>query len=379
MKNILLVSHYTETMGVMDKLASYFSRHNYSLFFILNPLNPKSLLSNKIKFGSKEIKYKLPWMIQYLLEGGLAVYKFKTNFKIKTEFDLAICFDPLSFINTYIFRKFYKIKKIVYYNVDFSIRRFNNRAINYIYLLINIFAYRKCDYFFYLTENFIKKIDLFGKYSDKSFLLRHSVNIKKNVNNIRKIPNSIIYAGSLSNTNAADFTDLIKALELIKRNDIDFVFDLYGEGEQKSYIKEIVNKSMVRKNINFKGVVANNILIEKILPKYKIGVCLYITEKKNSIADYMFNGTDLTTKIVEYIACGLPVVSIRLYDAFNIIKKNEFGFLVKDRIEWDIALTKLLTDIHLYNFYSKNAFNYARNYDEKKILNPVLDKILQDM
>jgi glycosyltransferase involved in cell wall biosynthesis len=92
----------------------------------------------------------------------------------------------------------------------------------------------------------------------------------------------------------------------------------------------------------------------------------------------MFQGTELTTKIVEYIGSGLPVVTTRLYGAFDIIEKNKFGFLVHSSKEWYMAIKKLLLDKNFYKIYSVNALNFAKNYDEEKVLTPVFDKIFQD-
>jgi len=372
MKNILLVSHYTDMPGVMDKLSLYFLKHNYSLVFALNPLNPKSSLKSVIKIDEREIKYKIFWSFQYIFEGIIFFIKYKFNIKKTIKFDLTVCFDPLSFFHVFLLKRFLKVGKIVYYNVDFSTRRFRNRIANYIYLSLNKFAFRKCDYFLCLTNNFISHIDPSNKYSDKSFLLKHTVRLNNKLNNIKKIPNSIIYAGSLYKT--VDFNNLIKALELIKQKGINF--DIYGDGEQKEYFKKLINNSTLKDNVNFKGVVDNETLFKEVLPQYMIGVCPYITRENNYEANHMFTGTDLTTKMVEYIGSGLPIVTTRLCDAFDVIERNKFGFLVYSSEEWYMAIKKLLLDKNLYAVYSANALNFAQNYDEEKVLTPIFDKIM---
>lgn len=377
MKKVLVISHYAESPGVMDKLSLYFLKHNYLLVFALNPLNPKSSLESVIKTDEKEIRYKIFWLFQYIFEGIIFFIKYKFNIRKTIKFDLAICFDSLSFFHLFLFKRFLKIKKIIYYNVDFSIRRFRNRIVNYIYLSLNKFAFKNCDYFFYLTENFIKNINPTNKYRDKTFLLKHTINMNSVGRITKKIPKSIIYAGSLSRT--VGFTNLIKALELIKKEGTNFIFDIYGDGQQKENLMTLIKNSSIGQVVNLKGVVKNEVLIKEILPKYMIGVCPYITRENNYEADHMFTGTDLTTKIVEYIGSGLPIVTTRLYDAFDVIKKNKFGFLVYSRKEWYMAIKKLLLDKNLYTRYSNNALNFAKNYDEEKVLTPIFDKILQDL
>ena len=70
-----------------------------------------------------------------------------------------------------------------------------------------------------------------------------------------------------------------------------------------------------------KGVVENKILIEEILPRYKIGVCPYATKRDSFAPDHVFLGSDLTAKLVDYIAAGLPVVTTEINDAFNMIEE----------------------------------------------------------
>lgn len=375
MVNILIISHYTEVPGVMDKVALYLKNHKYSLCFVLNPLLPKSSLKSIIKSDKKEITYKIFYLFQYIFEGVVSITKYKsTNIKL-VDFDIAICFDPLSFLNTLIFKKLYKIKKIIYYNVDFSMGRFNNGIMNFIYLMADRFSYRKCDYFFYLTANQTKKIDPTNRFNEKAFLLKHTFNINSINKNIKKIPKSIIFSGTLGYS--VSFIDLFEALKTIKRVGINFVFDIYGEGNQKKQLEYYVDSSIIKNNVHFKGIVSNEVLICEVLPKYSFGVCPYVTQVKNAVLSHIFTATDLTTKLVEYIAVGLPIISTRLTDFFNIIEANNFGFIVKNKNDWYGALIKLLNDDDLLNNYSENAFEYSKNYDEEKILTPIFDKILK--
>lgn len=372
MKNILLASHYAETPGVVDKLALYFKKHNCSLFFILNPLFPSSSLQSILKLEKKEVKYKIFWPFQYFLEGLFAFIKFKTYFKEKNKFDLGLCIDPLSFLNVYIFKKFYQIDKLLYLNIDFSTQRFSNKLMNFAYLKINEFAYRKCDYFLYFTPKFIQYVDSDRYYIDKAFLIKHWIDTSSIKIQTKKKKNSIVFAGNLSYS--VDFKPLLSALQKIKKEKIDFVFDIYGEGELRKRLQGQVVKLGLEKNIFFKGVIDNKTLIQEILPIYMIGVCPYITKRNVTHFDHMFQGVDLTSKLVEYIAAGLPIITTKLYDAFQIIEKKKIGFLVKSTDEWYLAIKKLLSNYNLYLEYQRNALKFAENYDEEKVLNPIFKK-----
>lgn len=334
---------------------------------------PRSPLGSVVKTGEKEIRYKILWPLQFILEGIIFNVRYLINFKIKRKFNLAICFDPLSFIHTYLSKKILQIDLIIYFNVDFSTKRYGNNIANFIYLLLNRFAFRKCDTFFSITRDFLEKIDPAGDYAHKTFLLKHTVNIVHPVS-VSRIPNSIVFVGSLSHT--VDFKNLLKALEMLKNDSIDFVFDIYGTGHQKEELENLIHDSPIGPAVHFQGVVNNEVLLQQVLPKYMIGVCPYITREHHYETDHMFNGTDLTTKIVEYIGSGLPVITTRLYDAFDVIEKKRFGFIVQSPDEWYTALKKLLVDGKLYEEYRSDALNFAQNYDEEAVYTPIFTKIL---
>ena len=57
---------------------------------------------------------------------------------------------------------------------------------------------------------------------------------------------------------------------------------------------------------------------------------------------------------------------------------NKFGFLVDSPKKWCEAIKKLLLDKKFYKIYSSNALNFAKNYDEEKVLTPVFNKIFSD-
>lgn len=375
MRNILLISHYTNTPGVMDKIAVYTSSRKFNNYFILHPLFPSSNNKSKLVIGNKIIsKFKINYLIQFIAEGIVSaffIFKYCKNIK----FNATICFDPLSFINTYLFKKIMRIDNVVYFNVDYSTKRFNNFIMNYLYLFLDHYSYRKSDYFMYLTEKYISKVDPDNKYTYKAFAIKHIGLAKKN-KKVNKIENSIIFTGTLSNT--VDFLDLFTALRKIQNDGKNFRFDIYGGGMQKQLLRQKVIDVGLASSINFYAPVSTETLINDVLPKYQIGVAPYIINNrcvKN--LDHMFMGTDLTTKIVDYISAGLPVVSTKLYSAFEDIEKGKFGFLVSSVYEWKISIEKLLYSANILNEYSNNAESYSKRYNAEKVLDSVFNKILK--
>lgn len=376
-KNILLVSHYTPIPGPVDKWSLYLDKKGFLVTRFYNPLYPRSQQKSRIINENKTIEYKIPWPFQFTLEGFVMAVIYCLKTKYQKEFDLAICFDPLAFWHTYFLKRFLSIHKIIYFNVDFSAQRFSNILMDSIYQKTNLFAYKKSDYFFSITKTFIDKIDPKNEYKtkDKVFIMKHTIDMNIKRKEKTKKNNSIAFVGTLDGY--TNFDDLIQALKLLKRDGVQFLFDIYGYGDQEEILKTKIQDSALVKEVKFKGLVGHDKLIKFILTKYRIGVCPYVDKFNNSGSDYLYNATDLTTKIVDYIGSGLPVISTKISPAFEVIEKNKFGFLVKNTREWYEVLRKLLTDKNLYRQYHLNAINFAKkHYDEDKFIGPIIEKVL---
>lgn len=376
MKKILLVSHYTGTPGgPVDKLYEFLKREN-KVYDIRHPLWLKSNLPSVISDGKKKTYFRIYSPIQYPLEGFIALL-FWNFFKKPKKIDLAICFDSLSFMHIFMLKFLFRVDKIVFYNIDYSRQRFQNKVMNFIYRRINHFSYRKCDYFFSLYDTFIKEVDPKDTYAYKNYLVKTTVNTHSINTRLKKYKNSLIYAGVLD-YGSVNFVPLLAALKRLKKEGSEFRFDVYGKEGTKAELRKDIAKFHLEEFVSLKGVVENKMLIEEILPRYKVGVCPYITKRDRFAPDHVFLGSDLTAKLVDYIAAGLPIVTTGINDAFEMIEKNKFGFLVNTEEDWYIAIKKLLLIQTLHSVYRKNALKFAKNYDEKMVLGPIFKKILKN-
>lgn len=374
MKKVLFISHFSGTPGgPVDKLYE-FLRKNNSVYNIKHPLIPNSDLKSSITDGKEKVQFKITPSFQYFFEGLVTLFKFRSNFD-PDKIDFAICFDSLSFIQLYFFKDFFKVRKIIFYNCDYSKKRFANPILNFIYQQANFFAYKKCAYFFSLSARFIEDIDPEKKYQNKNYILSGMVDLKSINRNVKQLKNYLVYAGVLE-YGSVDFDPLLKSLEKLKKSKVDFILDLYGKENPNSSIRKKISQMKLQSHINFKGTVENKTLVENILPQYVVGLAPYVSRNNPSAPDHAFLATDLTAKLVDYIAAGLPVITSELNNGFKEIEKNKFGFLVKSEEDWFRKIKTFLTNKQIRNEYGKNALNYAKKYDISIIINPILEKVL---
>lgn len=367
MKTVLLASHDSGTPGgPVDKLTNFLK--NYNLIIVKHPLSPSSQVKSIIRSKRINEEFKIRPSVQYFYEGYLTSKKISSY--LRKPVDLSICFDPLSFFNIYLFNHVYKSKKIIYYNLDYSEKRFSNPAMNSVYIWMHKFAYKKSNYFFSLREGVREKVDPENNNAYKNFVVGQTVKIKKVKS--KKIPGSLVYAGATGKS--IDFLPLFKALANLKNNNIFFMLDIFGE--ENDQLTKIIKKFSLNSMISVKKPLNSDVLTETILPRYKIGLSPYKTKKNIDAPDYLFQGRLLSAKVVDYIAANMPVIATKINPEFDVIEKNHFGFLAETESEWENALKTLLVDDKTYKEYQRNASRYALKFDEIKIFGNALKKVL---
>jgi len=377
MKRFLLVSHYTLAAGPVQKLDAYLRKNKkFQVTTIYHPLFPNiNLPSRIVNSRNTSFSYKIPFA-QYCFE-VIVNYWFLKSKANEKYFDAVICFDPLSYFYCFLLRLFFKFKINIYFNVDFSRKRFINGLLNFIYQRLNLFAYANCDYFFAITYNFVEAIDPKNTIKPKSriFRLKHTFDINelKKRKNIHKINHSLIFIGSFYYS--LEFETLFQALAELKKKEINFVFHLYGSGNLHA-IKNLIEKYSLKKEVKIKQAKPYSELISTVLPQYQIGVCPYDSTRNQSKISFVQEADDLTTKMVDYISCGLPFITTLISPKLKFIEDEKIGFVVLSKTEWINLLKQLLTDKNLYKKLSRNTLAFAKKYDGKKVYGPIFKQIL---
>src|SRR3989339_570611 len=367
----LLLSHHTDVGGMADQLYLYLSKHFDGVIHISHPLLPNTTTKSYLKVGKQYRLFKIFPPLQFVLESVYNYIYFKKLKLDKYQYSLVLCIDPLSYLHARLLKLFFRIHTLIYYNVDYSPRRYVNWFLNFTYQQINRFALHDCDYFFYITGRFLVDLDPNKRYRHKSFWIKHIHNASKPKFNTKQ-KNLLVVCGHLSVN--LDFQPLLEALALLDKEGITFRFGIFGNGNKLIELNNQVKKLKLEEKVLFKGSVDHDKLVQKILPQYSVGLAPYIKMSKlpRGAAQHAFMGDDLSTKVIEYIGCGLPVISTKPYPAFEAIEKHHFGYLVKDAKDWYKSLLNLLRNDNKRKQFSRAAYQYAKRYHEEKVLTPVI-------
>lgn len=141
-------------------------------------------------------------------------------------------------------------------------------------------------------------------------------------------------------------------IEAIKK-DKKITLDIIGQGEKEKCEEIISQHPSIKKNFIFKSPIRSS-EISKITKDYSLGI---VSLKLSPNLDYA-----IPTKLLSYLASGLPIFGTGGKSSKNLVKKSNTGQISnKYDIEKDSkALLNLLKDPKQLEIYSKNALKFAK-------------------
>ncbi len=200
------------------------------------------------------------------------------------------------------------------------------------------------------TKDFISKFLKLKNVIVIPYCFSFKLNTKEKTSDFRLI--KIAYFGRLHQKKG--ITRAIDFCKICKENRLNFIFDIYGEGDSPLYIEKI-KKGGLENEVKIKGIIA--------LPKVVETMQCY---------DFLLHLSyreGMALSVVEAMNCGLvpivnPVGEIAIYskDGFNAIWLDEKK--TEPLIQLFIKLQTVLKDPLLYRQLSKNASQTFSDYEK---------------
>lgn len=176
----------------------------------------------------------------------------------------------------------------------------------------------------------------------------------------------VVYLGSISAMNGLDVL-VETARQLEKRHNDKVIILVYGYGNQEEKLKKMVNEYGL-KNIKFKGKLDKKFAMS-LLTKSDLNI---FTFRDSPLWKYGVS----PNKLFMYFASGKPVLSM-IKPAYDLVEEKHAGISVKNdpdivanAIEWFSRM-----ESEEYDKYCQNARAIAEEYDYKKLVKVLIDKI----
>ncbi len=372
---ILIISHFAfkdEDKGAVfpQNIRNFLLKRIGKLTYIDHPFPEANFPASQITiYENSERVYQLTSPMLKLPTLFLFIYQFfLTIFFLiikPVKYDLVIACDNLSFISTLIFRKLGLIKKLIYYTVDYSPKRFNNRFLNSLYQYMDRVACMISD------KNWVTVKEMVTAKTQNGLDLKKCapfqiVPIGFNKNDIALKPTTkvnrfnLVFAGVLYEKQGLQL--VINSLPKLIKKFPRIKLTIIGDGPYKSDLKKIIEQKKLKSYVKFCGYINNHREVVKIILKNGIGLATY----NPRLGDYSYYADP--SKIKLYLLCGLPVITTEVPPIAKKIDKEKSGIVI-DYSETDlINALEILFVSKKYAKYRNNALKTAKSYDDNIIL-----------
>jgi glycosyltransferase involved in cell wall biosynthesis len=371
---VVIVTHVFAT-GPAQELEEYLKVRIDTLLFIGNPFSYAKDLGNfhrKYVYGvmikeAKTHRGKSPELIMWLQD---IIYTFLVVFFSKEKFDYYIGANNLNACIGIFLKEIGKVKRVIFYTVDYAPVRFENGILNYIYHKMDKFAVLNSDYVWNLSprmEEARRGLNIVTQNQTVVPMGVHYERIRRyNIDEIDK--NQIVYMGHLLEKQGVQL--VIEAVSALKKEIAGIKFLVIGTGPYKEILKNKTKEMNLEDRVLFKGFIHSHEEIEDLIAKSAIAVALY-NKELDKWTYYSDPG-----KLKVYLGAGVPVITTEVPWNAKEIAQNKCGLIVKyDVDELVKAIKFLLNENNLYN-YRNNAREYARQFDWSDIFSRNLKNIL---
>ena len=359
------------TNGMVEPFVDYFSKISKEFVLIDEPHPGSDILMLRIeiyKNGKQTEIIKNSFWPSFLkpILWLTNVHKTQISFKLrdflsvldyviksKRTFDLYIGFESINALAGVVLKKMGKIDKVVYYVSDFYPKRYKNEWFNAFYLLLDRMAATYADATWNVSMAMPEARKKLG-YDMKKLspqLFAPNAFFKEEIRYLpfnKTKPYSIIYAGTLGLENGPDLA--IESMPGILAKFPMATLTIAGGGrkEDEVYLKKVIRKLKLEKNINFVGFVPTNKELYGLVRKHWLSVAPY-KAIPNSVRWYAD-----AVKIRMSLACGLPVVTTQVPPNGKLVQDAGAGVVTKDNSK---DLSKAVINI----FSNKKLYLKMRN------------------
>ncbi len=373
--SVLILSHgYRKSYkagGPPQDICNFLLKKAASIDYVVNPFpfadfNRSFLLEFKNgKIVKKNLSAKI-WGTEWLQYIQHFFITFSFILRRRHHYDICFALDDLSLVSILIFKKIGLVKKLVYYSIDYTPKRFKNPILNYLYHLMDRISCYNSDINWVVAKHMInarRKNGVLLKKCSPFFEVPigfHQKEIKiPDFSEVDKF--HLVFVGFLAKKQGLQLAigSLPKIISVFPKVHMTII----GTGDYEKTLKGLVKRFDLENKIKFRGFIENHREVEKVLTKAGIGIAPYRPESE-SFTYYADPG-----KIKLYLGCGLPIITTGVPFISKKIKNNGAGMVIDyDERAFRDAVRKIIGTDTTFSSYKKAAIKFAAEYDVEKIL-----------
>ncbi|MDD3679358.1 MAG: glycosyltransferase [Candidatus Shapirobacteria bacterium] len=313
--NVVQVAHITRIPGPVQFLARFLNeKKGFNCWQIYHPLD-ESISNSTLTSQGKIIAQKrinVSGLLKYFVTFSLSL---KWLGKSPQQLDWAIGMNCLDTFSLLVAKKFRKISQVVFFNTDFSRRRFKNPLLNSIYVALDRWVAKRADLLCCNTKRTIQARIKEGISENKIILTPNGVFlsdigfVKKN----KSFLPQLVYVGSLNKDHGLQniFSSLGKTkLKLF----------IIGSGPDEKHFKMLVRKYQLEKQISFLGFMDHDRVVKYLKNFSGFGLAPYPSD-----TNWAYYADPV--KIKEYLACLVPPVISSVVEISQEIKQKRLGLV----------------------------------------------------
>lgn len=267
-----------------------------------------------------------------------------------------------------------KVKKVVFYTIDFVPRRFNNPCLNKIYMLIDKVCVSFADRTWNLSNRMAQGREKYNNMPISKFNRQRVTPIGIWLDDLSQERKKTISEKKL--TFCGDLTEaqgvglVLESIPEIVKRIRGFKFLIIGDGHYKNTLVNLAKSLNIEEYIEFLGPIYDYRILQRELCAARIGIAPYKEGQEASI--YFADATKPKT----YLSCGLPVIITKFPAISQMIYRRNMGIVINyGKEDLTDAVVKLMTDDNLYLICKKNAEEFILELDWNRIFGTALEEI----
>jgi glycosyltransferase involved in cell wall biosynthesis/ubiquinone/menaquinone biosynthesis C-methylase UbiE len=374
---VAVATHYYTT-GQPDLLIEFLKERvtqllviRHSFFYANDVASRSELYKHGVKI--KEEKFYSPKLGEFSLYLRDFMLTLFIALRLKTKFKLYIGADCLNTFAGIVLRKIRLVEKVVMYEIDLPIKRFNNSMLNLLYHKLDVYCAERCDFIWDLSPRMEAVRKMFGwkKREKVTKILVPAVFEPTRSPNVQLLNQQrMIFVGHLRESQGLQL--VIESFSEILSKVPNAKLVIIGTGPYEEKLRQMAHESELKDAIEFLGYVEDHRDIERVLFECGIGLAPYVPDLVGitTYADPM--------KPKVYMACGLPVIITDVPWVASLIGKNDAGIVIRyDKEDFIRAALKLMKNHEFYLNCRKNALGLAREYYPDKVFSEALSRSLK--